>query len=49
MIAKYGMQKTHSIVLIQRPIWSYKQAVRAPVESADEKEEATYRQNHRKW
>ena len=37
MVAKYGMQETHSIVLIQRPIWSYKQTVRASVESADEK------------
>ena len=48
MIAKYGMQETHSIVLIQRPIWSYKQTVQAPMESADGDEEAAYRQNHRK-
>ena len=37
LIAKYGMQETHSIVLIQWSILSYKQTVRAPVESADEK------------
>ena len=37
MTAKYGMQETHSIVLIQQPIWSYKQTMWAPVESADEK------------
>ena len=37
MIAKYGMQETHSIVLIQWPIRSYKQTVRASVELADEK------------
>ena len=37
MIAKYGMQETHSIVIIQRLIWSHKQTVRAPVELADEK------------
>ena len=37
MIATYGMQETHSTVLVQRPIWSYKQAVRASMELADEK------------
>ena len=37
MVAKYGMQETHSIVLIEWLIWSYKQTVRASVELADEK------------
>ena len=37
IIAKYGMRESHSIVLIQQPIWSYKQTVWAPAESADEK------------
>ena len=37
MKAKYGMQETHSIVLIQWPIWSYKLTVRAPMELADKK------------
>ena len=42
MIAKYGMQETHSIVLIQRLILSYKQTVRALVESAVDKKRLNY-------
>ena len=47
MIAKYGMQETHSIVLIQRLNLSYKQTVSSRGVGCRQKE-ATYRQNHRK-